>query len=190
LIAVVAEIPDDPLPCVPRCRIITCTRFGVRRWHVANAQRRGFRVARGADRFGEHFGVGIGTLSFKVAASDSGGALLVVEIVHHAKGGPARHVHHHQDEWFHVTEGEYVIEIGGQRHRLGPGDSAFGPRGVPHGWTYAGEGPGRITFVVAPAGNLEAFFREIAKANGPAPQDPAFWPPYDLALAGPPLDVE
>jgi quercetin dioxygenase-like cupin family protein len=157
---------------------------------MADAARRGFRVARGEDRFGERRGVGIGTFSFKVTSADSGGALLVVEIAHHAKGGPARHVHHNQDEWFHVTEGEYIIEIGGERHRLGPGDSAFGPRGVPHGWAYVGEGPGRITFVVAPAGRLEEFFHEITGADAMAPQDPAFWPPYDLALTGPPLDVE
>lgn len=150
----------------------------------------GFRIARGEDRFGEHRGVGIGTLTYKVTTADSGGALFVLEIAHHAKGGPARHVHHNQDEWFHVIEGEYLIEIGAERHRLVPGDSAFGPRGVPHGWVHMTDGPGRIAFVVAPAGKIEAFFHEITKANAVAPQDPAFWLPYDLALIGPPLDIE
>lgn len=149
---------------------------------MTDTARRGFQVARGEDRFGERRSVGIGTLTFKVSTADSGGALLVLEIAHHAKGGPARHLHHHQDEWFHV------IEIGGERFRLGPGDSAFGPRGVPHGWAHVGNGAGRIAFAVAPAGRLEEFFREITKADAPAPQDPAFWPSYDLALAGPPLE--
>ena len=150
----------------------------------------GFRLARDEDRFRAHHGVGIGTLTFKVSAEDSGGALSIVEIAHHAKGGPARHVHHNQDEWFHVIEGEYVLEVGGERYRLGPGDSAFGPRGVPHVWANVSDGPGRIAFVLAPAGKIEAFFHEITKADAPAPQDPAFWPPYDLTLIGPPLDVE
>jgi quercetin dioxygenase-like cupin family protein len=157
---------------------------------MPDMQKQGFRLARGDDRFGEHHGVGIGRLTFKVSTEDSDGALLIVEIAHHAKGGPARHVHHNQDEWFHVIEGEYILEIGGERFRLRPGDSAFGPRGVPHGWVHVTDGPGRIAFVVAPAGQLEPFFHEITKANGPAPRDPAFWPPYDMALIGPPLDVE
>ena len=36
----------------------------------------------------------------------------MVEIAHHAKGGPPRHLHRDQDEWFHVIEGEYIVEIG------------------------------------------------------------------------------
>jgi quercetin dioxygenase-like cupin family protein len=156
---------------------------------MADTASSGFHVARDADRFGEHRGVGIGTLAFKVTTADSNGAMLIVEIAHHAKGGPARHVHHNQDEWFHVVEGEYIIEIGGVQFRLGPGDSAFSPRGVAHGWTFVGDGPGRIVFAVSPAGNLEAFFYAITALDAPAPQDPAFWPPYDMALIGPPLDL-
>jgi uncharacterized cupin superfamily protein len=114
----------------------------------------------------------------------------VAEIAHHAKGGPPRHLHRHQDEWFHVIEGEYIVEIGDARYLLGPGDSAFGPRGVPHCWVNVSKGPGRITFVFAPAGQAEAFFLEINKANAMAPTDPAFWLPFDMALVGPPLKVE
>jgi quercetin dioxygenase-like cupin family protein len=99
-------------------------------------------------------------------------------------------VHHNQDEWFYVVQGEYIVEIGGERFHLSPGDSAFGPRGVPHGWAHVGDGPGRIAFAIAPAGRLEAFFREIARSDAMAPQDPAFWPPYDMELAGPPLALE
>ena len=150
---------------------------------------RGFRVGSGEDRYGEHRSLGIGTLTFKVSTADSGGALVVFEIAHHAKGGPPRHLHHNQDEWFHVVEGEYDVEIGGERYRLRPGDSAFAPRGVPHGWVHLEDGPGRISFVAAPAGRLEEFFLQLSKAGAMAPQDPAFWPPYDAELVGPPLEL-
>jgi mannose-6-phosphate isomerase-like protein (cupin superfamily) len=150
----------------------------------------GFRVARSADRWGEHHGLGIGLLSFKVLTEDSQGTLLALELVHHAKGGPPRHLHHAQDEWFYVIEGEYVIEVGGERFPMRSGDSVFGPRGVPHAWTHVGDGQGRIAFVVTPAGQLEAFFRQLSKMGAMAPQDPAFWPPYGMELVGPPLDVE
>jgi quercetin dioxygenase-like cupin family protein len=152
--------------------------------------RQGFRIARDEDRFAEHHSLGIGLLSFKVLPQDSHGSLLALEVVHHATGGPPRHLHHNQDEWFYVVEGEYLLEVGGERFRLTPGDSAFGPRGVPHGWAHIGDGRGRIAFAVTPAGRLEAFFRELSVRGAMAPQDPAFWPPYDLELVGPPLDTE
>ena len=151
---------------------------------------RPFHVARDGDRHAAHRKVGIGTLFFKVTTADSNGAVLVAEIAHHAKGGPPRHLHRDQDEWFHVIEGAYIVEIGDERYLLGPGDSAFGPRGVPHCWVNVSEGPGRITFVFTPAGQAEAFFLEITKADAMAPTDPAFWPPFEMALVGPPLKVE
>jgi quercetin 2,3-dioxygenase len=114
---------------------------------------------------------------------------LVFEQVHHAKGGPARHLHYEQDEWFYVVEGEYIIEVGDQRFRMSAGDSAFAPRQVPHTWARVGNRPGRMLFVITPAGQLEAFLREISKANAMAPQDPAFWRVYGMELVGPPLVV-
>ncbi len=149
-----------------------------------------FEVGRDADRYGIHRGVGIGTLCFKVTTADSNGAFLVAEIAHHAKGGPPRHLHHDQDEWFHVIEGDYILEIGDTRYRLGPGDSAFGPRGVPHCWINVSEGPARITFVFTPAGRAEDFLMAISEANAMAPTDPEFWRPFQMALVGPPLTLE
>ena len=150
----------------------------------------GFWVGRDADRHGEHHKFGIGLLSYKVASEDSHGALLVVELVHHAKGGPARHLHHTQDEVFYVVEGEYLLEVGQDRVLLRPGDCAFGPRAVPHTWAFVGEQTGRIVFTVTPAGRLEAFFHELSRLGTMAPQIPDFWPPFDLELVGPPLAIE
>lgn len=79
---------------------------------------RPFQVSRNGDRQAVHRNVGIGDLFFKVTTADSNGALLVAEIVHHAKGGPPRHLHRDQDEWFHVIEDKYIIEIGNERYVL------------------------------------------------------------------------
>lgn len=149
----------------------------------------GFCVGQDGDRFGECHDLGTGRLTFKVVAQDSQGSLLAVELTHRTRGGPPRHVHDEQDEWFYVLEGQYLVEVGGQQFRLEPGDSAFGPRGVPHAWAFAGGTQGRMVFVVTPAGRLEAFLRELSRMGAMAPQDPAFWPPYDLELIGPPLDL-
>ena len=149
-----------------------------------------FWVARDVDRLGEHLGRGIARVFFKVSTEDSHGGLSVVEIRHHAKGGPGRHVHFDQEEWFYVLEGEYVFEVGQARFRLKPGDSAFGPRNVPHVWAFVGDQIGRILFIFTPAGQIEAFFRDPGKADAIIPQDPAYFRAYGMELVGPPLAVE
>ena len=147
------------------------------------------RVATGADRFGEHRGLGISVIQFKLTPQDSGG-LLVLENVFHAKGGPARHLHYDQDEWFYAAEGEFIIEVGQERFEIKPGDSLLAPRKVPHVWAYVGDGPlGRMLITFMPAGKMEAFFREVTKANAMPPQDPALWRAHGMELMGPPLSV-
>jgi quercetin dioxygenase-like cupin family protein len=151
------------------------------------------RVAAGRDRFGEQRGLGIQSIDFKVTSQDSED-LFIAELTFHAKGGPPRHLHYEQDEWFYVLEGEFVFEVGlevsAERLRLTAGDSLLAPRRVPHVWASVGESPGRILAAVTPAGKLEAFFRETAKANVPAPPDQELWRAYGMEWLGPPLPVE
>lgn len=156
---------------------------------MAEVRSQGFRVGRNDDRFDEHHDFGIGVFALKVATEDSGGSLLAFELVHHSRGGPRRHLHYHQDEWFYVVEGEYIIEVGDERFFMRPGDSAYSPSRVPHVWSHVGEGAGRIAFVSTPAGRLEEFFRELSKARGMGPPDPTFWRRYDMELVGPPLSL-
>lgn len=147
------------------------------------------RVAAGQDRFGEHRGLGISAIDFKVTPRESGG-LFVLENTFHAKGGPARHMHYEQEEWFYPLEGEFLFEVGSERFTLKPGDSMLAPRRVPHVWAHIGEGRGRILIAFMPAGQMEAFFREVTKANAMPPQDPELWRAHGMELMGPPLQVE
>lgn len=145
-----------------------------------------FMLPAGQDRSGQVRDIGIATITFKVARQDSAG-LLIAEYLMRAKGGPARHVHVTQDEWFFVREGEFLFEIGEERHVLRPGDSAWGPRGVAHVWTYTSAGPGSIVFVLNPVAKMQLFFEAIAERKGPAPMDPEFWRRFEMELVGPPL---
>lgn len=143
-------------------------------------------VAAGEDRFGEQRSLGVSTIAFKVVPHDSSG-LLILENTFHTKGGPARHLHYDQDEWFYVLEGQFLIEVGQQRWQLQPGDSLLAPRQVPHVWAFVGAGQGRILITFQPAGQMEAFFREVTKANAMPPQDPQLWRAHGMELIGPPL---
>lgn len=147
------------------------------------------RIPAGEDRFGEFRGLGISAIDFKVTSQDGGG-ILILENTFRAKGGPARHLHHDQDEWFYAIEGEFIFEVGQERVRLTPGDSLFAPRKVPHVWAFVGDTRGRILVAFTPAGKMEAFFREVTKANAMPPQNPEIWRAHGMELLGPPLPVE
>jgi len=122
-------------------------------------------VPAGDFRFGRRYEIRlVGTLiDIKVSTLDTGGALSVAEITSLHKGGPARHLHHEQDEWFYIVEGEHVIEVGEERYELGPKDSLLAPRKVAHVWAHVGEGTGRMIAALQPAGEIEEFFEDLAK---------------------------
>lgn len=148
------------------------------------------KVPAGEDLFGEHRGLGISEISFKVVPQDENG-LFVIENTFHAKGGPAKHLHFDQDEWFYAVEGEFVLEVGSERIVLKPGESLLAPRKVPHVWAFSGNGlRGRMLITFLPAGKMEAFFREVTKANAMPPQDPTLWKAHGMELLGPPLKLD
>ena len=72
--------------------------------------------------------------TIKISGEDTGGQFGLLEIVVRAGDGSPWHVHPDEDEWFYVIQGEYLLEVGSQRHRLKSGDSILGPREIPHAW--------------------------------------------------------
>ncbi len=146
-------------------------------------------VPAGKDRFGQQRGLGISTIQFKISPQDGNG-ILVIENAFQKKGGPARHLHHEQDEWFYVIDGEFRFEVGQEKFVLKAGDSLLAPRKVPHAWAFIGDSHGRILITFMPAGKMEAFFREVTKANAMPPENPALWRAYGMELLGPPLGVD
>jgi quercetin dioxygenase-like cupin family protein len=145
-------------------------------------------VAAGQDRFGEQRGLGVSAITFKVTPPSRDG-ILIIENTFQQKGGPARHLHHNQDEWFYITAGEFLFEVGQEKFQLQRGDSLLAPRRVPHVWAYTGEGSGSVLIAFLPAGKMESFFREVTKANAMPPQDPELWRAHEMELLGPPLRV-
>jgi quercetin dioxygenase-like cupin family protein len=153
-----------------------------------NNQSSALRITANEDQFGEHRGLGVSEITFKVTPKDNEG-VFIIENTFHEKGGPAKHLHYSQDEWFYAVEGEFIMEVGQDTFRLAPGDSILAPRKVPHVWAYIGGKRGRILIAFMPAGKMEAFFREVTKANAMPPQDPELWRAHGMELLGPPLKV-
>lgn len=146
------------------------------------------RVLANEDQYGEHRGLGVSAITFKVTPKDSSG-VFIIENTFHEKGGPAKHLHFDQDEWFYVVEGEFLLEVGQEHFRLTTGDSVLAPRKIPHVWAYIGGSRGRMLIAFMPAGKMEAFFREVTKVNAMPPQDPELWRSHGMELLGPPLKV-
>ena len=151
------------------------------------------KVPAGEDRLGERHITGISTTAYKVLTADSSGALFLFEHRNTPgkKGGPPRHLHHNEDEWFYVIEGQYIAEVGSTRVELNPGDSILGPREVPHAWAFVGDTPGRVLIAFAPANKMESFFRDNEKRRegGKYIDDPQIYHAYGMELLGPPLSV-
>jgi mannose-6-phosphate isomerase-like protein (cupin superfamily) len=103
------------------------------------------------------------TILIRASAETTGGSMTVLEEVPPLVDTPL-HVHEREDELFLSLDGEHVIEVGGQEHRIGPGDTVFAPRGVPHAQRRVVPGEGRLLVVTSPGG-LEGFFRELAAAD-------------------------
>jgi mannose-6-phosphate isomerase-like protein (cupin superfamily) len=99
----------------------------------------------------------------RVSSEDSGGAMAVIEEVPPMVDTPL-HVHSREDELFYIVEGEHIVTVGNQEHRLGPGEAVFAPRGVPHAQRRVEPGVGRELVVFIPGG-FEQFFRDLAEAE-------------------------
>jgi DNA-binding transcriptional MerR regulator/quercetin dioxygenase-like cupin family protein len=118
----------------------------------------GFTVDAGKDRFDAPLHFEDLSVACKVSSHDTGGALCVLEVT----SGWPRHLHHEQDEWIYVIEGELVLEIGDRQLRAAAGQSVFIPRQTSHVWGPVGETSVKILNVYQPAGRIEEFFRELA----------------------------
>lgn len=157
----------------------------------ARAQR-AIHVPNGRNRFDEELMIwGVIPLQIKVSSSDTAGSFFVFEHAGMGKGGPPRHFHYEQDEWFYVMKSEFAFEVGEERFTLRPGDSLFAPRLIPHAWAHVGEGPGTLLLAVQPAGSLEAFFMENAAMDRPPTHEEAerSFAAHGMRVVGPPLNI-
>jgi mannose-6-phosphate isomerase-like protein (cupin superfamily) len=113
---------------------------------------------------------------------------------------PPLHIHHNEDETFHVLEGELRMRAGDADVRVGPGETVLARKGEAH--TYRVESPeGARWLVITTRGDFERFVRAIGRpAERPEPPPPE--PPtpemadalaaaareHGIELVGPPIE--
>jgi quercetin dioxygenase-like cupin family protein len=139
----------------------------------------------------------LGTLGIVKASSETtGGQMALIEQFAPRGAGSPLHVHHNEDEWFYVIEGELTLWIGGEVITLSAGGFAFSPRDIPHTFTVSSE-HARFLLGVHAAG-FEGFMRALSEpATSLTVPPPADVPPdiqllaltaaeYGLEILGPP----
>ncbi len=161
--------------------------------YIMFREKAGFKTDAGADRFQKPINLFDGdTFYTKVSAKDTDGDMYVYESSRVKKGGPNLHVHPNQDEWWYILEGEFVIKVGDKLHRVKPGDSVFGPRGVPHAFSKIGDGVGRMLTTFQPAGKMEECFIAISEGQmkgKPEAEQDEFRKQHGFERVGPPIDI-
>jgi quercetin dioxygenase-like cupin family protein len=104
---------------------------------------------------------GGGTFTWKATAAETGGAFVMLEDrMEHGKTTPL-HTHPNEDEAIYVLEGEILVDVEGQQHRVGEGGLFVAPRGVPHAFMVTSESAHVLT--VQTPGTGESFYREAGE---------------------------
>ena len=132
----------------------------------------------------------------KAGAADTGGLLTVSEgVLGPGTPGPPLHLHEDTDECWYVVEGSLLIQIGEDRHELGPGCFAWAPRQVPHAFANVSASPVRLLGIAVPGGIEELFAEQTAYfARLQGPPDPAelaaIGARHRARAVGPPISAE
>ncbi|GAB2604458.1 cupin domain-containing protein [Spirosoma areae] len=156
---------------------------------------KGFKIKAGEGRYHGHIqlkGVNSNIQDVKVSGKDTNGDLAIFEQTSLSpKRGTPLHIHPHQDEIFHVQEGEYLFQVGDDKYQLKAGDSIFLPRKVAHAWTQVSD-RGRMTVIVQPAGKLEEFFLTMAGLQSEPTKEEMVkhFADHEMQVVGPPLKVD
>ncbi len=123
---------------------------------------------------GEAFWFFGGLTTIKSTGGQTAGRVAVTENLAPRGSGSPLHVHHREDEWFYVIEGELTFWVGGEVIPAPAGSFVYGPRDVPHTFVVSSE-QARYLLVLEPAG-FEDFIRTLGepapRLEIPPPADP------------------
>jgi len=104
----------------------------------------------------------LGTLAVVKASSETtDGRAAVIELLAPKGAGSPLHVHHKEDEWFYVMEGDLSFWVGGRLFEASTSSFVYGPRDIPHTFTVTSPQAGYL-LVAEPAG-FEGFMRALSQ---------------------------
>lgn len=138
-------------------------------------------------------------ITIRVSSEQGTDATSVIENLSSRGDSPPLHVHHTEDEIFHILDGELRFRVGDEELRARAGETLLAPKGVPH--TYVVESERGRWLVSTAQGDFERFVRSFSRpaerAELPEPSPPptpeqaealaAACREHGIELVGPPL---
>jgi len=113
-------------------------------------------------------------VTIRVASAEGADGLSVLESLAPSGDSPPLHIHHTEDEIFHLIEGELRFQLDERDLRLEASDTLLAPKGVPH--TYRVESERARWLTVTAHGDFERLVRSFSRAATtstlPAPAGP------------------
>lgn len=105
-------------------------------------------------------------LTFKARSAETGGSLVLFEMLAPRGKATPLHLHPDQDESFYVLDGELLAHVDGREVRAGQGAFVSFSRGTPHAFVVTSETARFLTLLTPGPAAAEEFFRD---ASEPAP---------------------
>jgi quercetin dioxygenase-like cupin family protein len=110
---------------------------------------------------------GGGLFTMKATSAETGGTFALFED-REVLGKPTPlHVHPGDDEVLYVLEGEVLVHVDGQEHRVGEGGVFVAPRGVPHAFLVTSETARLLCLTVPGTGWAEVQYNELSEPASP-----------------------
>lgn len=134
------------------------------------------------------------------ASAEHPDGVSVMEIALPFGDSPPLHVHHRQDEVFHILEGEVRFRVGDQDIVGREGQTLVGPAGAPHSFRVLSPGGARM-LVTTKGPDFEQTVRDFSRPAGEGlPEEAEVTPEiaqalgavcarHHIDLLGPPLDA-
>ncbi|CAF4481332.1 unnamed protein product [Rotaria sp. Silwood2] len=102
------------------------------------------------------------TRIIKLRGSQTDGRITIMEGEILVGEAPPLHIHHREDEYFHVLQGELQFEVGDETFMAKTGTWVYAPRYIKHRFRNINSPGARLEYVFQPAG-IEYYFEEVSK---------------------------
>ena len=107
-------------------------------------------------------GNGLWFLNSHVTPADAPAGMAIAELFMPYGDAPPLHVHHNEEEVFHLKSGVIRFKVGGEEFVARAGDTLVAPRGVPH--QFRVESPqGARCLVITTSTDFDAVVRELGR---------------------------
>lgn len=107
-------------------------------------------------------GNGLWFLNSHVTLADAPAGMAISDHVMPYGDAPPTHVHHDEEEIFHIKSGRLRVRIGVEEFVAHTGDTLVAPRGVPHAFRVESPQGARV-LIITNGGGLDGLIREFSR---------------------------